>query len=151
MFSYRRMCSLTFWSRYQAHVLKVLFSLWWVYHILTGVRGNAHPPARKQHLRLPGGAAGAMDRTWHRECTRALTFENALYVHYIPTLHRTLHRKCTRADIWKCCKDIAADEKYDYLIIEATGVAEPLPIAQTFAFKDRKALYTIYDTHTHTT
>ena len=70
------------------------------YHILsTGVRGNAHPPARKQHLRLPGGAAGAMERTLHRECTRALTFENALYVHYIPTFHRTLHRECTRADI----------------------------------------------------
>ena len=32
------------------------------YHMLsTGVRGNARSPARKQHLGLPGGAAGAMD------------------------------------------------------------------------------------------
>jgi len=41
----------------------------------TGVRGNARSPARKQHLGLPGGAAGAMDactcvRTHVRACVR---------------------------------------------------------------------------------
>ena len=46
---------------------------------------------------------------------------------------------CTlREDILEQISELAADEKYDYLIIEATGVAEPLPIAQTFAFADRK-------------
>jgi hypothetical protein len=30
----------------------------------TGMAANAHPLARRQHLGLPGGAAGAMDALW---------------------------------------------------------------------------------------
>jgi len=35
----------------------------------TGMRGNARSPARKHHLGLPGGAAGAMDACAH-PCTK---------------------------------------------------------------------------------
>ena len=34
--------------------------------------------------------------------------------------------------------ELAAEAKYDYLIIESTGIGEPLPVAQTFSFKDAK-------------
>jgi G3E family GTPase len=33
--------------------------------------------------------------------------------------------------------ELAAEEKYDYLIIESTGISEPLPVAQTFSFTDK--------------
>ena len=53
-----------------------------------------------------------------------------------------LHNGCIcctlRQDILEQISEIAAEGKYDYLIIESSGVAEPLPIAQTFAFTDRK-------------
>ena len=37
---------------------------------------------------------------------------------------------CLREDILEQIGEIAAEKKYDYLIIESTGVAEPMPIAQ---------------------
>jgi G3E family GTPase len=41
---------------------------------------------------------------------------------------------CTlRGDLLKTVKQLAGEEKYDYLIIESTGISEPLPVAQTFA------------------
>jgi len=30
---------------------------------------------------------------------------------------------------------LAKENKFDHLIIESTGIAEPLPIAETFTFK----------------
>ena len=32
---------------------------------------------------------------------------------------------------------LARENKFDYLLIESTGISEPLPVAQTFAFKDK--------------
>jgi G3E family GTPase len=44
---------------------------------------------------------------------------------------------CTlRDDLLAEVKRLAASGKYDYLLIEGTGVAEPLPIATTFDFRD---------------
>eukprot|EP00804_Cyclotella_cryptica_P006264 CCRYP_010104-RA/>CCRYP_010104-RA protein AED:0.34 eAED:0.34 QI:186/0.66/0.75/1/1/1/4/268/514 len=41
---------------------------------------------------------------------------------------------CTlRGDLLKTVKQLAEDKKYDYLVIESTGISEPLPVAQTFA------------------
>lgn len=35
-----------------------------------------------------------------------------------------------------CCA-VNADRKFDYLIIEGSGIAEPFPLAQTFAVAER--------------
>lgn len=44
---------------------------------------------------------------------------------------------CTlRDDLLKEVKDLAEDGRFDYLLIEGTGIAEPLPIATTFEFRD---------------
>lgn len=44
---------------------------------------------------------------------------------------------CTlRDDLLKEVRDLAAQGRFDYLLIEATGIAEPLPIAATFDFRD---------------
>ncbi|MEO0958274.1 MAG: GTP-binding protein, partial [Pseudomonadota bacterium] len=42
---------------------------------------------------------------------------------------------CTlRGDLFEEMRKLALEGKYDYLIIEASGVSEPLPIAATFTF-----------------
>lgn len=45
---------------------------------------------------------------------------------------------CTlREDLLKEVTTLAQSGKYDYLLIEGTGIAEPLPIASTFEFRDQ--------------
>ncbi len=40
---------------------------------------------------------------------------------------------CTlRGDLLRTVKALAAENRYDYLVIESTGISEPLPVAQTF-------------------
>jgi G3E family GTPase len=44
---------------------------------------------------------------------------------------------CTlREDLMVQVKDLAQQNKYDYLLIESTGISEPLPVATTFDFRD---------------
>ena len=46
---------------------------------------------------------------------------------------------CTlREDLLSEVHRLAVDGRFDYLLIEATGIAEPLPIAATFSFRDEK-------------
>jgi G3E family GTPase len=46
---------------------------------------------------------------------------------------------CTlREDLLKEVSHLAREKKFDYLLIEGTGIAEPLPIAQTFTFEDEE-------------
>src|SRR5688572_33158706 len=46
---------------------------------------------------------------------------------------------CTlRDDLLKEVQRLAADGRYDYLLIESTGIAEPLPVATTFEFRDEE-------------
>lgn len=46
---------------------------------------------------------------------------------------------CTlREDLWEQVGKLAAEKVYDYLIIESTGISEPLPVAATFSFTDEK-------------
>ncbi len=44
---------------------------------------------------------------------------------------------CTlREDLLKEVKALAEENRFDYLLIEGTGIAEPLPVAATFHFED---------------
>ena len=44
---------------------------------------------------------------------------------------------CTlREDLLTEVRNIANEQKYDYLIIESTGISEPMPVAETFFFED---------------
>ena len=44
---------------------------------------------------------------------------------------------CTlRDDLLAEVRRLAAEGRFDYLVIESTGIAEPLPVAATFAFRD---------------
>lgn len=44
---------------------------------------------------------------------------------------------CTlREDLLVEVKKIASSGQFDYLLIESTGVSEPLPVAETFSFED---------------
>ena len=44
---------------------------------------------------------------------------------------------CTlREDLLLEIEKIATENKYDYLVIESTGISEPMPVAETFFFED---------------
>ena len=44
---------------------------------------------------------------------------------------------CTlREDLLMQVQDLASEGKFDYLLIESTGISEPLPVATTFDFRD---------------
>jgi G3E family GTPase len=44
---------------------------------------------------------------------------------------------CTlRDDLLKEVRRLASEARFDYLLIESTGIAEPLPVATTFEFRD---------------
>lgn len=46
---------------------------------------------------------------------------------------------CTlRDDLLKEVSRLATEGRFDYLLIESTGVSEPLPVAQTFTFSDEE-------------
>lgn len=48
---------------------------------------------------------------------------------------------CTlREDLLTEITELAAQNRFDYLLIEATGISEPLPIAETFTFEDENGL-----------
>jgi len=44
---------------------------------------------------------------------------------------------CTlREDLMEQVAELASENKYDYLLIESTGIGEPMPVAATFAYAD---------------
>ena len=48
---------------------------------------------------------------------------------------------CTlREDLLIEIKRLAEENRFDYLLIESTGISEPLPVAETFTFRDENAL-----------
>ena len=45
---------------------------------------------------------------------------------------------CTlREDLLKEVRRLAEEQRFDYLLIESTGISEPLPVAETFTFEDQ--------------
>ena len=48
---------------------------------------------------------------------------------------------CTlREDLLLEVNKLAKDKKFDYLVIESTGISEPLPVAETFTFADEEGV-----------
>jgi G3E family GTPase len=48
---------------------------------------------------------------------------------------------CTlREDLLIEIKKLAEDQKFDYLVIESTGISEPIPVAETFTFEDESGV-----------
>ena len=48
---------------------------------------------------------------------------------------------CTlREDLLDEVKKLAEDGRFDYLVIESTGISEPLPVAETFTFVDEEGV-----------
>jgi G3E family GTPase len=48
---------------------------------------------------------------------------------------------CTlREDLLKEVRRLALDGRFDYLLIESTGISEPLPVAETFTFEDEEGV-----------
>ena len=48
---------------------------------------------------------------------------------------------CTlRDDLLQEVRRLAEEQKFDYLLIESTGIAEPLPVAATFEFRDENGV-----------
>ncbi|MEM7431040.1 MAG: zinc metallochaperone GTPase ZigA [Pseudomonadota bacterium] len=48
---------------------------------------------------------------------------------------------CTlREDLLEEVTDLARDGRFDYLLIESTGISEPLPVAETFTFADENGV-----------
>ncbi len=48
---------------------------------------------------------------------------------------------CTlREDLIEEVQKLAKERKFDYLLIESTGISEPIPVAQTFSFETGEAL-----------
>jgi G3E family GTPase/tetratricopeptide (TPR) repeat protein len=48
---------------------------------------------------------------------------------------------CTlREDLLLEVRKLAAEKRFDYLVIESTGISEPLPVAETFTFVDEKGV-----------
>ena len=46
---------------------------------------------------------------------------------------------CTlREDLLEEIQELATQNKFDYLVIESTGISEPLPVAETFTFEDEE-------------
>ena len=48
---------------------------------------------------------------------------------------------CTlREDLLIEINNLAAEDRFDYLVIESTGISEPLPVAETFTFADEDGM-----------
>ena len=48
---------------------------------------------------------------------------------------------CTlRDDLLEEVNKLAQDGRFDYLLIESTGISEPLPVAETFTFADEEGV-----------
>ena len=53
---------------------------------------------------------------------------------------------CTlREDLMIEVERLAKEDRFDYLLIESTGISEPVPVAQTFSLLMKKTILTYQD------
>ena len=51
---------------------------------------------------------------------------------------------CTlREDLLTSLTALAAERRFDHVLVESSGISEPLPVAETFTFRDKSAEITI--------
>lgn len=55
------------------------------------------------------------------------------FVHFLFQMHNGCICCTLRGDLLKTVKSLGSQGDFDYLVIESTGISEPLPVAQTFA------------------
>ncbi len=65
-------------------------------------------------------------------------------------LSRTEEKLVEMSNEWICCtlrddllaevSRLAAERRFDYHLIESTGISEPIPVAQTFTFEDENGV-----------
>ena len=41
------------------------------------------------------------------------------------------------ADLLTSLSSLAAEKRFDHVIVESSGISEPLPVAETFTFRDK--------------
>lgn len=74
---------------------------------------------------------------------------DAQWVQNEQTLHKTEERLVEMSNGCICCtlredllvevEKLAMEKRFDYLLIESTGISEPLPVAQTFSYQDEQS------------
>jgi G3E family GTPase len=74
---------------------------------------------------------------------------DAQWVKNEQTLHKTEEKLVEMSNGCICCtlredllvevEKLAMEKRFDYLLIESTGISEPLPIAQTFSYQDEQS------------
>merc|ERR1712070_499467 len=53
---------------------------------------------------------------------------------------------CTlREDLLASLSSLAAERRFDHVLIESSGISEPLPVAETFTFKDNQTGVSLND------
>ncbi|MCF1715838.1 GTP-binding protein [Flavihumibacter sp. RY-1] len=74
---------------------------------------------------------------------------DAQWVKNEETLHKTEEKLVEMSNGCICCtlredllievEKLATENRFDYLLIESTGISEPLPVAQTFSYQDEQS------------
>jgi G3E family GTPase len=74
---------------------------------------------------------------------------DAQWVKNEETLHKTEEKLVEMSNGCICCtlredllievEKLAMEKRFDYLLIESTGISEPLPVAQTFSYQDEQS------------
>jgi G3E family GTPase len=74
---------------------------------------------------------------------------DAQWVKNEQTLHKTEEKLVEMSNGCICCtlredllievEKLAKENRFDYLLIESTGISEPLPVAQTFSYQDEQS------------
>ncbi|MFM2655414.1 zinc metallochaperone GTPase ZigA [Vibrio owensii] len=74
----------------------------------------------------------------------AATVQNEVYLNHSEEKLVEMSNGCIcctlREDLLEEVTKLAQEGRFDYLVIESTGIAEPLPVAETFTFADENGL-----------
>ena len=56
-----------------------------------------------------------------------------------------------REDLLTSITSLVAERRFDHVLIESSGISEPLPVAETFTFKDKASGVQLSDVSRHLT